>query len=97
MELARPRYQIGPHLLTVKANVSQQTFWLDQIRYAPSANVTVSLNQSLVRIDSNNSAIQYSPGWIFQDDPISYTTTQNPNISIAVNNGAFLTYEFTGS
>jgi hypothetical protein len=56
-----PQLQDGPHLLTVNANVSnQQTFWFDQIQYAPSASV--SLNQSLLCIDSTDSAIQYSPG-----------------------------------
>ena len=89
--------QDGPHLLTVKANVSKQTFWFDRIQYAPSANV--SLNESLMRIDANDSAIEYSPGWQFLDRPNNYTATPvlPGNCSFTGNNGASLTYEFSGS
>ena len=82
------QFQDGPHLLTVKTNVSnQQTFWFDQIQYAPSANV--SLNQTFLRIDSSDSAIQYSSGWetLFQFINTSYTQIT----------AATLTYQFSGS
>ncbi|KAF8811571.1 hypothetical protein BYT27DRAFT_6442198 [Phlegmacium glaucopus] len=47
--------QDGPHVLSVRAKVSnQQTFWFDQIQYIPSSNL---------RIDSSDPAIQYSSGW----------------------------------
>ena len=84
--------QDGSHLLTVNATVSKQTFWLDQIQYAPSANV--SLNQSLLRIDASDSAIQYSPGWRFEDTPINYAG--NMNFSLTQINGSNLIYEFSG-
>ena len=89
------QFQDGPHLLTVKANVSnQQTFWFDQIQYAPSASV--SLNQSLLRIDSSDSIIQYSSGWQSSDESISYTQfSQNTSYTQIAN--ATLTYQFSGS
>ena len=91
--------QDGPHLLTLNANVSQQTFWFDEIQYAPSASV--SLDQSLVRIDANDSAIQYGPasGWQFSNGPINYNSSVNNtlNSSFADVNDANLTYEFSGS
>jgi hypothetical protein len=86
--------QDGPHLLTVKANVSnqQQTFWFDQIQYAPSASV--SLNQSLLRIDPRDSAIQYSSEW----QHINYNGVDDTgNSSYTDTNGAVLTYQFSGS
>ena len=89
----------GPHVLTVNANVpNQQTFWFDQIQYAPSANV--SLNQSFLRIDSSDPAIQYSRGlWnIDVGNPINYTSSLSVmNVTASAINGAFLTYEFSGS
>ena len=82
------QFQDGPHLLTVKANVSnQQTFWFDQIQYAPSASV--SRNQPLLRIDSSDSAIQYSSGW--------ESLVQLINASYTQISGASLTYQFSGS
>ena len=94
----------GPHILTVNENISEQTFWLDQIQYAPSANV--SLNQSLVRIDASDPAIQYSPAtgseWNFTVFPINYDSSTlqvagliyaDINRSSTTTNGAFLTYE----
>jgi hypothetical protein len=94
--------QDGPHLLTVKANVSnQQTFWLDQIQYAPSASV--SLNDSILRIDSSDPAIQYSNGWqtsliAFSGPEFNFTsTTANGNTSSTSVNGTGFTYEFSGS
>jgi hypothetical protein len=89
-------FQDGPHLLTVNANVSnQQTFWFDQIQYAPSASV--SLNQSLLRIDSSDSAIQYSPGWTFMEQPITYNSLEGWNYSLTSTTGATFTYQFSGS
>ena len=88
------QFQDGPHLLTVKANVSnQQNFWFDKIQYAPSASV--SLNQSILRIDSNDSVIQYSSGWQFSDESISYTQFSE-NTSYTQITGATLTYQFFG-
>jgi hypothetical protein len=89
------QFQDGPHLLTVTANVSnQQTFWFDHIQYAPSASV--SINQSLLRIDSTDSAIQYSSGWQLSDEPISYSQF-NENTSYTQITGATLKYQFSGS
>ena len=87
----------GSHLLTVKANVSNQhAFWFDQIQYAPSASV--SLSQSLLHIDSGDSA---SSGWQFSGESIYYNSTRalsGVNSSITIQNtGATLTYRFTGS
>jgi hypothetical protein len=96
------QFQDGPHSLTVNAvaNVSnRQTFWFDQIQYAPSASV--SLNQSLLRIDSSDSAIQYSPAGGWTD---SFNTGIDPDSEIVSGNssytqitGATLTYQFSGS
>ena len=90
------QFQDGPHLLTVKANVSnQQTFWFDQIQYAPSASV--SLNQSILRIDSSDSAIQYSSGWRLEGIPINSHAPFIVNSSITQTSGDTLTYHFSGS
>jgi hypothetical protein len=105
--------QDGPHFLTVKANVSnQQTFWFDQIQYAPLASANVSLlNQPLLRIDPTDSAIQYqfenntSSGWqsinissgsIYPPVP-GQPISLNGNTSLTQTTGARLTYQFTGS
>jgi hypothetical protein len=86
--LCGSQFQDGPHVLTVKANVSnQQTFWFDQIQYNPSASV--SLNQSLLRIDSSDPVIQYSSGW--------QSLVQLINTSYTQVTAAALTYQFTGS
>jgi hypothetical protein len=101
--LCEAQFQDGPHSLTVNANVSnQQTFWFDHIQYAPSASV--SLNQSFLRIDSNDSAIQYSPagGWstiqvfnnIFE---IEGFPMNEGNFTSTQITGANLTYLFSGS
>ena len=75
-------------MLTVKTNVSnQQTFWFDQIQYNPSANV--SLNQSVLRIDSSDPVIQYSSGW--------QSLVQLINTSYTQITAASLTYQFNGS
>ena len=88
------QFQDGPHLLTVKANVSnQQTFWFDQIQYAPSANV--SLNQSLLRIDSSDVAIHYDSGWQSLASLIQSGFTINAVYTQT--NGTSLTYQFSGS
>lgn len=90
------QFQDGSHLLTVKVKVSKnQTFWFDQIQYAPSANT--SLDQSVLRIDSTDSAIQYGSGWTTigtnPDDP----QTKKENTSFTQINGTSLTYQFFGS
>ena len=86
------QFQDGSHLLTVKANVSNhQTFWFDQIQFAPSASL--SLNQLLVRIDSSDLAIQYGSGWQSVDGSINDIS----NISFTQTTGAALIYQFFGS
>ena len=93
--------QDGPYLLTMNANVSEpRTFWFDQIQYAPS--VSVSLNQSLLRIDPSDSAIQFSPGWQSMDGPISFDSNalafkSSGNISYTQTMDANLIYQFSGS
>jgi hypothetical protein len=92
------QFQDGPHSLTVNVNVSnQQTFWVDQIQYVPSASV--SLNQSLLRIDSNDSAIQYSPtdGWVQNDLDGLESSVGHGNAMFTRTTGATLTYQFFGS
>ena len=55
------QFQDGLHLLTAKANVSnQQTFWFDQIQFAPSVTGSISLNQMLVNIDSRRKRLDNS-------------------------------------
>ncbi|KAF8808393.1 hypothetical protein BYT27DRAFT_7337775 [Phlegmacium glaucopus] len=77
--------QDGPHVLTVKAKVSnQKTFWFDQIQYLPSSNV--SLDESIVRINSNDPDIQYSSGWKELNGVVNLTQTT----------GSTITYVFTG-
>ena len=89
------RFPDGPHLLTVRANVSdQQTLWFDQIQYQPSASV--SPNQSLLRIDSSDSAIQYGSGWQTLESLVQPEGFYI-NISYTQINGTSLTYQFSGS
>ena len=102
--LCAAQFQDRPHLLTVNANVSnEQTFWFDQIQYVPSASV--SLNQSLLRIDASDLAIQYSNlGWVME----LLSTTNYPNgtsvfyptqfVEMSTTTSrANLTYQFSGS
>ena len=96
--LCGAHFQDGPHSLTVNANVSKQMFWFDQIQYTPSASV--SLNQSVLRIDSNDPAIQYSPAGVWQmfnGNIFEGFPGNEGNVSIAGTNGATLTYQFSGS
>ncbi|KAF8808416.1 hypothetical protein BYT27DRAFT_7096793 [Phlegmacium glaucopus] len=77
--------QDGPHVLTVGAKVANQnTFWFDQIQYLPSANV--SLDQSILRIDSTNPELVYDSGWRVWEDFVYLTQVT----------GASFTYVFTG-
>ena len=67
-----------------------QTFWLDQIRYLPSSNV--SLENSTVIVDASDPAVQYSSGWRESDldeDGIIVNFTQTA--------GSTVTYQFFGS
>ena len=76
----------GPHVLTVQVAVSnQQTFWFDQIQYLPSFNV--SLDHSIVRIDSTDEAVQFSSGWQSSAVMVNHTQTA----------GSSVTLEFSGS
>ncbi|KAF8808392.1 hypothetical protein BYT27DRAFT_7337774 [Phlegmacium glaucopus] len=78
--------QDGPHVLTVKVKVAHQnTFWFDQIQYLPSSSA--SLDQSLVRIDSSDSAVQYSSGWQGFGGIVDLTQTT----------GSTVTYSFSGT
>ena len=63
----------------------QQTFWFDQIQYLPSSNVP--LDNSTVRVDSSDPAVQYSSGWTELDGIVNFTKTA----------GSTVTYEFFGS
>jgi len=77
----------GPHVLSVNVSTGVPPIWFDQIQYLPSSNV--SLDQSIVRVDSSDSAIRYSSGWM-EDSPsksVNYTQTA----------GSTVTYEFSGS
>ena len=77
--------QDGHHVLTTNVTVlHQQAFWFDQIQYIPSSNV--SLDNSTVRVDSSDPAVQYSSGWIELDGIVNLT-------QIA---GSTVTYEFFG-
>ena len=52
----------GPHILTVNATVlKNQTFWIDNIQYVPSASV--SLDQKTIVVDSLDPQLQYGQGW----------------------------------
>jgi hypothetical protein len=52
----------GPHILTVNATVlKNQTFWFDNIQYAPSASVP--LNEAVIMVDHLDSQLQYGTGW----------------------------------
>ena len=77
--------QDGPRILSMKVTVlHQQTFWLDQIQYTPSSNV--SLDNATVRFDSSNAAVQYSAGWTALDGIVNLTETA----------GSTVTFEFFG-
>ena len=78
--------QDGPHVLSMNVTVSHlQTFWLDQIRYLPSSNV--SLENSTVSVDSSDPAVLYSSGWTELDGIVNLTQTA----------GSTVTYQFFGS
>ena len=52
----------GPHILTVNATVlKNQTFWIDNIQYVPSASV--SLDQKTIVVDNHDTQLQYGQGW----------------------------------
>ena len=78
--------QDGPHVLTVKATVSnQQTFWFDEIEYLPSSSVP--LDQAMMRISAGDPILQYSSGW---SQLLSF-------VNITQVGGSTLTYQFSGS
>ena len=87
----------GDHILTVNVyvtNQSEQSFWFDQIRYAPSANVL--LDQSILRIDSTDTAITYSPGWLWLNQATNYTQLFG-NTYYTQDNRAWFAFNFSGS
>ena len=52
----------GAHILTVNATVSKnQTFWIDNIQYVPSASV--SLDHKAIVVDHLDPEMQYGAGW----------------------------------
>ena len=77
--------QDGPHVLSANVTVlHQQTFWFDQIQYIPSSNVP--LDNSTVRVDSTDLAVQYSSGWTALFGIVNLTQTT----------GSTVTYKFFG-
>jgi hypothetical protein len=75
----------GPHELTVNVtSTSNQTFWFDFIRYAPSANVFEGANYVLV--DNQDPAILYGSGW----GPLGSTANMTGTL------GAEFRFNFTG-
>ena len=83
--LCQSDLQDGPHVLTTNVTVLQeQIFWFDQIQYLPSSNV--SLDNSTVRVDSSDPAIQYGSGWTELGGFVNLTQTA----------GSTVTYDFFG-
>ena len=83
--LCQSNLQDGPHVLTTNVTIlHNQTFWFDQIQYLPSSNV--SLDNSTLRVDSSDPAIQYSSGWTELDGIVNLTQTA----------GSTVTYDFFG-
>ena len=83
--LCQSNLQDGPHVLTMNVTVlHDQTFWFDQIQYLPSSKV--SLDNSTVRVDSSDPAVQYGSGWTELDGIVNLTQTT----------GSTVTYDFIG-
>ncbi|KAF8150202.1 hypothetical protein B0H34DRAFT_732997 [Crassisporium funariophilum] len=75
----------GQHVITVNATVRrEQTFWFDRIQYIPSAGV--SLDQSIIYVDSSDSQINFGSGWSGLRGIANATSTP----------GTRLTFDFTG-
>ena len=77
---------------------NQQTFWFGQIQHAPSTSA--SLNQTFLRIDSSDSAIQYSPadGWTQGNNELKLAGPEfGRNNSYTQIAGATIRYQFFGS
>ena len=62
----------------------QQFFWLDQIQYRPSSNV--SLDNSTVRVGASDPAVRYSSGWTELDGIVNLTQST----------GSTVTFQFFG-
>ncbi|KAF8801637.1 hypothetical protein BYT27DRAFT_7341793 [Phlegmacium glaucopus] len=83
----------GPHIITVNATVQNQTFWFDNIQYAPSASVP--LDQEIILVEYRDPQLQYGPGW-------SYLLTPEPEDAIghgqseSVGGLATLNFSFIG-
>ncbi|KAF8197580.1 hypothetical protein BJ912DRAFT_1055971 [Pholiota molesta] len=74
----------GPHTLTVATTVTNnQTFWLDYIKYLPSASV--SLATAAIAIDSTDPGLQFDAGW----------TSFSPGFETG-KTGSKLSFTFTG-
>jgi hypothetical protein len=74
----------GPHTLTVATTVTNnQTFWLDYVKYLPSASV--SLTTAAIAIDSTDPGLQFDAGW----------TSFSPGFETG-KTGSKLSFSFTG-
>lgn len=75
----------GPHTLTVEATVTNnQTFWLDYIKYVPSASVP--LDTAAIAIDATDPGLQFDAGW----------TSFSPGFETG-KTGSKLAFSFTGA
>lgn len=75
----------GPHILTVNATVlKNQTFWIDNIQYVPSASV--SLDQKTIVVDNHDPQLQYGQGWQALGGTANMTTVP----------GSIFLYDFIG-
>lgn len=75
----------GPHVLTVNATVMKnQTFWFDDIQYAPSASVP--LDQAAIMVDSLDPQLHYGTGW----GPLG----NSANVTLVA--GSIFTFDFIG-
>ena len=74
----------GLHTITVNANSNGPTFWVDYIRYTPSASV--STQNAVVSVDNHDPAIIYDSSW----GPLGTTST------FTTTTGAQMNFNFTG-
>ena len=76
----------GPHVLTVNATIlTNQTFWLDDIQYAPSASVP--LDQAVIMVDNVDPQLKYVTGWQALPNKTHMTTVPGRSV---------FTYDFIG-
>lgn len=71
----------GPHVLTVNATIlTNQTFWFDDIQYAPSASVP--LDQAVIMVDNVDPQLHYMRGWQALPNKTHMTTVPGPSVFI---------------